>query len=83
MFEKLKLTGRIIKDAISGRCSAETLIPKLRNKVTLEIIRADGSREVCTGYNTRINASFINGKRRWHPCQLYGVINFNFNLLNN
>ena len=57
MFKRLKTMARITDDVIAGRCTPETLIPKLRNHVVCEIIRAaDGSREVVDGYNTRVNA---------------------------
>jgi len=59
MFEQFKETAHILGDVLEGRAFASTLLPKCRNKVTAEIIRVDGSKEVITGYNSRVNAGAL------------------------
>lgn len=56
MFEEIKETTQILGDVLQGRAFASTLLPKCRNKVTAEIIRVDGTVEVITGFNSRVNA---------------------------
>jgi len=57
MFEKLKTFLSVAYDVIRGRALVETLHPRKRNKVRLEIIRADGTRELLSaGCNSRVNS---------------------------
>lgn len=60
MFEEIKETAQILSDVLEGRAFASTLLPKCRNKVTAEIIRADGSKgPTIIGYNSRVNAGSL------------------------
>jgi hypothetical protein len=56
MLDRLKVLARITGDVLAGRSMSETILPRMRNHVVCEIIRADGSRLMVDGYNSRVNA---------------------------
>lgn len=60
MFEEIKKSARILGDVLAGKAMVETLIPKARNYVKLELVRADGTRSMLAdGYNSRVNAGAL------------------------
>lgn len=56
MFEEIKKSARILGDVFAGKALAETLVPKARNYVKIELLRANGTRSMLAdGYNARVN----------------------------
>lgn len=59
MLEKFKTNCKIAVEVLRGRAMPETLIPRKRNHVEIEIIRVDGTHEKVEGWNSRVNAGAL------------------------